>query len=235
MMVTVNLLSRYTHNLISVVASIAVAVLLWLLPARVVCKAVVQHADSATQSSARHCSCGPQGRHWALQCQPKAGTGWHWALQCQPKAGTGQNWALQCHSPARHWPPVRPPDAPCPPLFSLKLLSNHSENGLHPTCTLPKANHDLGSPKQTLFDPTIPQFCLNYDLRGPLWRGTGRHWALQCRPNLGTGPALGTECQLQSRHWHRSAGRECNTPGPSLALSACWVSTRGVSGRRFLW
>ena len=26
----------------------------------------------------------------------------------------------------------------------------------------------------------------------PLRSGTGWHWALQCRPNLGTGPALGT-------------------------------------------
>ena len=59
-----------------------------------------------------------------------AGTG---ALECQPSAGTERNWALQCPSQARHWPPVGVslPEAPFPPLFSLKLLSNHSENGLY--------------------------------------------------------------------------------------------------------
>ena len=57
-----------------------------------------------------------------------AGTG---ALECQPSAGTERNWALQCPSQARHWPPVSLPEAPFPPLFSLKLLSNHSENGLY--------------------------------------------------------------------------------------------------------
>ena len=57
-----------------------------------------------------------------------AGTG---ALECQPSAGTERNWALQCPSPARHWPPVSLPEATFPPLFSLKLLSNHSENGLY--------------------------------------------------------------------------------------------------------
>ena len=50
-------------------------------------------------------SAGPNGRRWALEYQPKAGTGWHWgagvpgtgwnrALECQPSAGTCWNWAL---------------------------------------------------------------------------------------------------------------------------------------------
>ena len=70
---------------------------------------------------------GPQGRHWALQCQPKAGTGWHWGTGVPAEGWHWPELGIQCQLLRRHWALQRQQEAaksdkkcPCA-LFLLKI------------------------------------------------------------------------------------------------------------------
>ena len=131
--------------------------------------------------------------------------GWNWTALGHRSASRRLALEKTGHSSAKDQPDTGRPlfryDRRGRPPSTTFQCQNCSQITLKIAYTLPKANDDLPSPKYTQLTLFYPLHTSNFDFRGPLRRGTGRHWALECRPNLSTGPALGTAVLTKSGHW----------------------------------